>query len=242
MTRRRPPSEPGQPGCGALPVECPASALCKARRCAGWSFRHNVVPSTSRCGAPTAAAINSRTVSQAARASPPSRFRWCRKYGRSIFGITNTHYPRDFVEERVKKTVQGCRARVPRPIQATRPCGQDDAPCLPQLGRASPACPQIDQRARMSPHLPAWSMPGAGPDLPHPRRITTSRAPPGAAMAAESPAASTYSLNPRVETAAAKRRHFHSLGREPQGFCSGDSSPGLTPRASKPHANRVAGA
>jgi hypothetical protein len=61
MTRRRPPSEPEQLECGALPVECPASALCEARRSAGWSFRHNAVPGSSRCGAPTAATIGSRT-------------------------------------------------------------------------------------------------------------------------------------------------------------------------------------
>jgi hypothetical protein len=39
-----------------------------------------------------AAHISSSTVSQAARASPPSSSRWCRKYGRSIFGMTKTHW------------------------------------------------------------------------------------------------------------------------------------------------------
>ena len=68
MTRRRPPSEPEQPGCGALPVECPASALCEARRSAGWSFRHNAVPGTSRCGA---AAASSASQTPTARGQPP---------------------------------------------------------------------------------------------------------------------------------------------------------------------------
>ena len=40
---------------------------------------------------PAAAHINSSTVSHAARARPPSSSRWCRKYGRSIFGMTKTH-------------------------------------------------------------------------------------------------------------------------------------------------------
>ena len=40
---------------------------------------------------PAAAHISSSTVSQAARANPPSSSRWCRKYGRSIFGMTKTH-------------------------------------------------------------------------------------------------------------------------------------------------------
>ena len=70
------------------------------------------------------------------------------------------------VVQRIEEAVQGCRARVPRPVQATRLCGQDDAPCLPQRGGTSPACPHIDQRARMSPHLPAWAMSSAGPDRP----------------------------------------------------------------------------
>jgi hypothetical protein len=36
--------------------------------------------------------------------------------------------------------------------QATRLCGQDDAPCLPQRGGTSPACPHFDQRASAPPH------------------------------------------------------------------------------------------
>jgi hypothetical protein len=56
--------------------------------------------------------------------------------------------PPHLVVQRIEKAVQGCPARVPRPVQATRLCGQDDAPCLPQRGGTSPACPHIDQRAR----------------------------------------------------------------------------------------------
>jgi hypothetical protein len=41
------------------------------------------------------------------------------------------------LEQRIEKAVQGCRARVPRPVKASRLCGQDDAPCLPQRGRTS---------------------------------------------------------------------------------------------------------
>ncbi len=55
--------------------------------------------------------------------------------------------PPHLVVQRIEKAVQGCRARVPRPVQATRLCGQDDAPCLPQRGGTSPACPHFDQRA-----------------------------------------------------------------------------------------------
>ena len=45
--------------------------------------------------------------------------------------------PPHLVVTGLDKTVQGCRAWVPRPVQATRLCGQDDAPCLPQRGRTS---------------------------------------------------------------------------------------------------------
>jgi len=54
LTRRRPPSEPGEPTRNALPVECPVAQLCDTHCVAGWSFRHNRVPGTSRCGAPYA--------------------------------------------------------------------------------------------------------------------------------------------------------------------------------------------
>jgi len=56
--------------------------------------------------------------------------------------------PPHLVVMRLDETIQRCRARIPRPNQATRLCGQDDAPCLPQLGRTSPACPHFDQQAR----------------------------------------------------------------------------------------------
>ena len=52
--------------------------------------------------------------------------------------------PPHLVVQRLEKAVQGCRARVPRPVQATRLCGQDDAPCLPQRGGTSTACPHFD--------------------------------------------------------------------------------------------------
>jgi hypothetical protein len=45
--------------------------------------------------------------------------------------------PPHLVVQRIEKAVQGCPARVPRPVQATRLCGQDDAPCLPQRGGTS---------------------------------------------------------------------------------------------------------
>ena len=45
--------------------------------------------------------------------------------------------PPHLLEQRIEKAVQGCRARVPRPVKASRLCGQDDAPCLPQRGRTS---------------------------------------------------------------------------------------------------------
>ena len=41
------------------------------------------------------------------------------------------------VVQRIEKAVQGCPAGVPRPVQATRLCGQGDAPCLPQRGGTS---------------------------------------------------------------------------------------------------------
>ena len=46
-----------------------------------------------KAGPPRAEAISSRTTSQPARQSPPSSSRWCRKYGRSIFGSTSFSSP-----------------------------------------------------------------------------------------------------------------------------------------------------
>jgi hypothetical protein len=48
LARRRPLSELGQPNQIVLPVECPVAQLCGALRGAGWSYRHNCVPGTSR--------------------------------------------------------------------------------------------------------------------------------------------------------------------------------------------------
>jgi len=118
--------------------------------------------------------------------------------------------PPHLVVHRIEKAVQGCSARVPRPKQASRLCGQDDSPCLPQRGGTSPACPHIDQRARISPHLPAWSMSSAGPDLPQPRRITASPASAGSEMAAESPVAPTYS--PPADRPAVARPRWSPTG------------------------------
>ena len=51
--------------------------------------------------------------------------------------------PPHLVVQRLEKAAEGCRARVPRPIQVSRLCGQDDAPCLLQRGGTPPACPHV---------------------------------------------------------------------------------------------------
>ena len=77
-----------------------------------------------RPSSPVAATISSRTVPQPARASPPSNSRWCRKYGRSIIGITNTHCPitssNNESKRRYRGVARGFRGRYRPPGSADR--------------------------------------------------------------------------------------------------------------------------